>query len=782
MLASLMAGAQPSPGMAKNKSLQATVEDCLSDDDHGHAHAHGVAIEPFTPEPSPGKANVRTKRSNPEDMGNDKTPTTRVPNSFEVRSDSGYSSQSVAGMSSADSAASAASSQRSPPAAPANPSPTPDKRLRPTHSRQQSSNNAEMRYTLPGREPQPQRQRPPMERSGRSNPPPKPAPPAPKRRDSRNAECTTPGCTGCGPDTVEPRPRASRRQSMVQPTESAPNFSHPHVYDNRSQISDPADYPGSSSKENRPRLYQSQGGPVIQPATSRRPSVNSRHPRPTSYHGDFNPNYNWQQPGMHSPHPNTPPQHGPPPSRSAAWGNVHPYAQPQVHQMNNPYMPQYPPPPGPPPAAFYQAQQMQPSRDPQRPPLQTRPSAYGYPAQPVMQVERSDRPMISARYPSNNLPSLAAPRQPARIDYRKPEEEEDSESSSETDTESEEETEYPPQRPRGSSSNQRPTFRHPNTTSAPAVPQVNRPQTIVVPERHRVSDRTQAPKPSRRTSTSRPPLIPSTKSQSAYETPQARMLVEGSRSSRRESLQAYDRTFQEHRQARQREYHDPARTKRSSRIYGNGVDYERDFHDDDDDEADAGARPSRPRRDTNTRRRSHKPVELSQADVAEKYINSRRGGGDAVADVSYEVAKKRSSRTSGGPSEPGSSRSKGSDNNGEIRLRIGNDAPVTLSLNGDMEGRTLQLVPIDHGMNELVISSNGRSGESTYRSETRSVHHNRRAITSASQARRDAEEMTEQSSSSSQRRRQTRGDQEEPRRVLHRSNRRKDQRETDYRY
>jgi hypothetical protein len=91
-----------------------------------------------------------------------------------------------------------------------------------------------------------------------------------------------------------------------------------------------------------------------------------------------------------------------------------------------------------------------------------------------------------------------------------------------------------------------------------------------------------------------------------------------------------------------------------------------------------------------------------------------------LADQSYEVARTRSKRNSVGPSEAESSRSRGSDNNGEIRLRIGNDAPVTLSLNGDMEGRVLQLVPMDDGSNELVISGNNRS-ENTYRSERGSV-------------------------------------------------------------
>jgi hypothetical protein len=94
-----------------------------------------------------------------------------------------------------------------------------------------------------------------------------------------------------------------------------------------------------------------------------------------------------------------------------------------------------------------------------------------------------------------------------------------------------------------------------------------------------------------------------------------------------------------------------------------------------------------------------------------------------------------------------------------------------------MEGRTLQLLPIENGMNELVISSSAR-GESIYRSEGGSVRGERRAITSASQARKDAEELTERSSQSSRRRRETRTEHDEPRHVLQR--RGKERREPQY--
>lgn len=787
--------------------LQATVEDCTSDDDR----EQGVRIEAFTPDQSPGKANVRTKRSNPEDMGTDKTPTGRVPNNCDVKSDSGYSSQSVAGMSSADSAASATSSQRSPPVVPARtvpaaPSPTPAQRApRPSHQRQHSTQTSQSASRPP-----PSRRdshasqtsrRPPTadrpERPERLERRPTLTQPVPKRRDSQRADkddCTVPGCTTCGPDAIPSRPRQSRRQSMLntQPTESAPDVSYPHTIDTRSQVSDPAQYQASSPREGRlPRYHAQQGGPVIQPAISRRLSVNSRPARPTSYHGD--PNHNYQQPPMHLSYP-SPPERGPPPSRSAQFGI--PYGQPQ---MNTPYMPPFPS-QNPHPTAFYQAQQMQPQPmyEPQRPPLQARASTSGYPPQPHVQVARSDRNMPSARYHPNSAPAQPhVQRQQPRLEHRNQQEYDESASESESETESEEDQEQDYReaarrlmapldpRPLRTASKRRPSLRHANTTPAPPAPEPRprRPQAIIVPElprserrESRVHDRAKDLRPHRRSSMSRPPLVPSIKSQSAYDTPQARVIVEGSRSSHRKSLQTYDRTVQEHRQPRQQEYNEQRRHNRTSKIHDNAIDYEREFDDEEEEEA---APPLRRRgTDADSRRRPHRPVEVKQAADAESYINARRGDFETYADQTYEIAKKRSSRISG-PSEAESSRSRGSNENGEIRLRIGNDAPVTLSLNGDMEGRTLQLVPIDDKMNELVISSNGR-GESVYPSERGSTRGERRAIMPASQSRRDAEEMTERSSHSSRRRRDSRVIVEEPRQHVLQRRSRKD-RDTQYR-
>jgi hypothetical protein len=764
--------------MAEQKYKQPYAEDYFSDD--GQTNNNGVSIDTLTPDPSPGKSNIRTKRSNPEDMGNGTLPG-KQPN-FDVKSDSGYSSQSVAGMSSADSAASAAS----PPVIPAAPSPTPQRERgsRPTHQRQQSSQSAQSpqtasRHPLSRRDSHASRQRPAPERRPTIS---RDQAPAPKRRDSRNVEdICPPGCT-CGADAPpEPRPRQSRRQSMLQtqPAESAPDVSRQRSYDTRSQVSDPANYyPSSPVDGGRPprgMYHGQQGGPVIEPAMSRRLSVNQRTPRPTSYHAGVG--YNVQQPGMHTSYPSPPQDHGPPPSRSG-YANMH-YPQPPMH---SPYM-QYPSQPQGPPAAYLQAQAMQPMREAQRPPppqarvSQTLP--FGYSAQaPMVQVERSDRNMPSARYHSNAPPQ----RRPQRPEYRESEE-----YVSESEIESEEEEDFEPERQQPRSSRRRPTLPHANTMPAPLVPESRRPQAVIVPDRreprdHRVRERAQDLRSNRRSSMSRPPLVPAIKSESAYDTPRARVIVEGSRSSRRESLQAYDKTFTEHqRRTRQQEYSEQPRTKRSSRIYDNvvvGHDYERDYHDDDEEHAPNARAPLRRRGTDAEPRRRPRPVEVKQAADAEDYINARRGERDTLADQSYAIAKTRSSRTSGAPSEPGSSHSSRSDNNGEIRLRIGNDAPVTLSLNGDMEGRTLQLVPIENGMNELVISGNGRSGESTYRSERGSFRGAPKAIMSASQSRREAEEMTERSSHSTRRRRETRGEQDEPRRVLRQV--RRERREPEY--
>lgn len=438
------------------------------------------------------------------------------------------------------------------------------------------------------------------------------------------------------------------------------------------------------------------------------------------------------------------------------------------------------PPYAPPNPYFSQAQQMQvppssQSYDPhQRPPLSARgPSMTGR-AQNVVPVvtqvaSNRERP-LSARYPSyTSAPHQVYPTS-QQIQYG-----EHDGSESDSDSESYEEYERPVQRimdsPAVSVPQRRPSMRHAATT--PVLDRAHRqPQTVVV-ERPRRRER-ESERPSRsdqRKSVSRPPLVPPIKAQTEYPTPRNRVIVENPRSDRRHSRQEYSMSER----PSQREYNvEQRRRNRSSKVYDAGRDFEREYDDDEDEDEELDARPlsNRRRRDTDveTRRRAQRPVEVTKkVDAAENYISAGRGDHDTYADQAYGEARKRSSRVSGGPSEAESSRSRGSDKtNGEIRLRIGNDAPVTLSLNGDMEGRTVQLVPGENGMNELVISGNPR-GETAYHSERGSV---RRAITSASQARRDAEELperserSERSSRTGRVRRGTRDEQDEPRRVL----------------
>lgn len=81
----------------------------------------------------------------------------------------------------------------------------------------------------------------------------------------------------------------------------------------------------------------------------------------------------------------------------------------------------------------------------------------------------------------------------------------------------------------------------------------------------------------------------------------------------------------------------------------------------------------------------------------------------------------------------------------EIRLRADETMPLSLQFNGDMEGRTLQLVPTESGMTDMVIGDNGsRSSRTVYRSERDSVaRKNKSAI--AGHRRREAEDVSERS-------------------------------------
>ncbi|KAH3958647.1 hypothetical protein HBI56_208600 [Parastagonospora nodorum] len=104
------------------------------------------------------------------------------------------------------------------------------------------------------------------------------------------------------------------------------------------------------------------------------------------------------------------------------------------------------------------------------------------------------------------------------------------------------------------------------------------------------------------------------------------------------------------------------------------------------------------------------PAKPPRANIAEEYINSTRGSRVTFADQINKAALKRLSRVSE-YSDSGASSSSEDENlpkqtskiDNEFRVRLDGKAPVNISLSGDMESRTLQLVPAENGMTDLVI-------------------------------------------------------------------------------
>ncbi|KAH6882080.1 hypothetical protein BKA58DRAFT_12845 [Alternaria rosae] len=165
--------------------------------------------------------------------------------------------------------------------------------------------------------------------------------------------------------------------------------------------------------------------------------------------------------------------------------------------------------------------------------------------------------------------------------------------------------------------------------------------------------------------------------------------------------------------------------------------------------------PPRPRRPTDAGGRKAKES------LALDYINSQRGTDVPLNDHIHRAAK-RASRV---PSMPSHSGSSGSDRqsqsnrtaltssgNNEIRLRVDANAPLSLQFNGDMEGRTMQLIPTEDGMAELVISGS-RDNESNYHSSERGSN---AGDGQALVRRKQPEEMTEGSMRSHRSRRESR--------------------------
>jgi hypothetical protein len=198
------------------------------------------------------------------------------------------------------------------------------------------------------------------------------------------------------------------------------------------------------------------------------------------------------------------------------------------------------------------------------------------------------------------------------------------------------------------------------------------------------------------------------------------------------------------------------REKRSSKVY-----YQPPVAFDSEEEYESDVPAAIPEAPVPPSRR-RRPTESKGKEVqALDYINNQRGTDAPLIDHVHRAAKK-ASRVSSIPSHSGSSGSDRqslsnrtavtSNGHNEIRLRVDANAPLSLQFNGDMEGRTMQLIPTEDGMAELVISGT-RDNESTYQSSERgSISGDHRALVT----RRQAEEMNEGNTRSHRRRRESR--------------------------
>lgn len=560
--------------------------------------------------------------------------------------------------------------------------------------------------------------------------------------------------------------------------------------------------PPSPTYVRQPPPYASQGPTFVQTARTRRSSSTTR-PRPQSFAGEPGVGY-WGSSMPMSSYP-TPPQDNRGPPVSYYNQNI-PYGTP-AHQ----YMPPaqqggyYPP-----------NTQTSPPYDNQRPPLSARNSSYGtrnFPA-PII-TQESERPRHSARHgppptPIEQQMRRAPQPKPKLLQYGDEHEDEGSETES-----SEEEDDYddyderesrrtrdaltaralmpPPKITKRDPSQRRPTLPHAKTTQVVDRLESNRRegrrQSIVIPdrsvpkerERDRASKVTTAP--TRRASVSRPPP-PHRQTRSQYDTPFERVIVNDSRSNRRRSYQVDEKAYKEFVQdkAFEKLYNaEQKREKRASKVFVQQRPMPGQYDDDDDDEEDEDQDEepvrilSRPRKNTISDSRKGKeriPEQKSRrtetaASAAEEYIMSTRGSRDPYADQINKAALKRASRMPSLPSDSGSSHSNGSGRasqsnrttmtsatNNEIRLRVDGTVPLSLQLSGDMEGRTLQLVPAENGMTDLVIGGgNARGVETSYHNERGSVMSSNRRSIVAGQGRRDAEDVSERSSRSGHSRR-----------------------------
>jgi hypothetical protein len=145
--------------------------------------------------------------------------------------------------------------------------------------------------------------------------------------------------------------------------------------------------------------------------------------------------------------------------------------------------------------------------------------------------------------------------------------------------------------------------------------------------------------------------------------------------------------------------------------------------------------------------------------AVEAYQQQIRGSDIPLTEKVHKVAKQQASRVPSDPdrktriSQSARTTLTNGTSNGDIRLRVDASAPLSLSFNGDMEGRTLQINPAEDGLADIIISGN-RGEENVYRSEKGSIVRSKRNSLIANSARREAEEVSVNSGRSSQGRRQ----------------------------
>ncbi|KAJ4290294.1 hypothetical protein N0V90_010510 [Kalmusia sp. IMI 367209] len=725
---------------SSERDLNPTVEDYDSD------QSEDPVLESFRRSPA---ANVAAKRSHPSDLGSEKpSPDKEKLVHIDLQSDSGYSSHTAGTVSSADSVPSAKLSQTAstvpssaasvPPASPA------ASKRRPTvvaEDRKRSS----------------QSPRKPLQRNGSVAS----KRPAGSRRPTLTTEedCTDPNCKQCGPNVVAPSARPRRPTSTA--LDSGLDISYP-PFDVRSQRSDPATTytsPPSPTYSRQPPPYM-RGSTVVQPAQTR-PRALSTSRRPMSYHGDPGANY-WAQ-GMPAPYPSPPQEYGPPPAMSAH------YAMPQhqPHPQMAPFMMGATP-----PSHFYQGghpmaqhlSQTSPPYEQQRPPLsartssnyQTRRPVSGFGPPLVTHDNQPEQPMPSARY--GNAPQSARQAQFPAITQAP---HDDYDESSDYESSSEEEPPRapppkqlmpPPKMKSKSKQDPRPVLRHAKTTQVTQVynnrgRRESLSQSATLPERPREKDnrasRISTVPPSRSVSISRPGP-PKRVTQSSYDTPRARVVVENPRTSRRQSYQAYDQAYEDV----DYDYgQEERRRRRNSRIY----------RDEGDDAILVAERPPRRRTDASIKRNEYTETRKVMDDV-EAYQQRTRGSYEPLSEQVHKVAKQRAARVPSDPdrktriSQSARTTMTNGNGNGEIRLRVDASAPLSLSFNGDMEGRTLRIDPAEDGMADIVIG--GHRGEDddyeddVYRSEKSSITGNRKSMV-AGAARRNAEESSIKSGRSS---------------------------------